>query len=165
MRGPARSRRSGRSSMVLALLGLAVLSGCADDIGPGGDPLSRDSDIVERGAPPLTAAEVRAYLRDTTLSFEGEERVWHAYLREDGSMTGISIGKKDRSSERANGTWEVRPDGLFCRRWDNDWSRGATGCAEVYRYGREYLFVHKSGGQGEQTEYRRTRAPGNTQGL
>lgn len=158
---PPTRRRHTLAAIALVLAGL--VSGCSESI-ENPRPVARDGDIVERGAPPLSAAEVRLYLRDSTLSFEGETRVWHTYLREDGSMTGVAIGKDDRSVERVNGRWEVQPDGLFCRTWENDWD-GGTGCAEVYRFGDDYLFVHRTGAQGEETEYRRTRKPGNPANL
>ncbi|MEM1344160.1 MAG: hypothetical protein AAGI34_06215 [Pseudomonadota bacterium] len=119
----------------------------------------------ELGVPPLSAAEARIFLRDATLTFETEERTRYLYLREDGSMSGRSVDPKTKGADQASGFWQVDEDGLLCREWSNGWERGASGCAKVYRFGDNYLFVHESGGLGEETEYRGKREAGNTEGL
>jgi len=147
------------AALALAALGLA---GCSEIGEP--EPVAEGTDIVDRGVSALTAAEVEIYLRNSTLSHAGETRDWHVYLAEDGTLRGVGLGREDRSRETARGVWRVTPDGLICRQWDGDWGGGLAGCARVYRYGDEYVFV-ADGAEGEAQEVRRTRRPGNVQKL
>ena len=81
-------------------------------------------------------------------------------------MMGRSLvrgGERDGGQERPGGQGEVTGDGQFCRRWENDWGGGDTGCAEVYKYGNTYLFRSLSPVAG--IEVIRTRRPGNPLGL
>lgn len=124
------------------------------------DPVVKDSDVVERDILPLNAAEIRAYLTDTTLSHQGETRRWHVYLGKDGTLSGLSVTNKG-GKERARGLWEVTPEGEICRQWLNDWGGGENGCAKVYQYGKEYVFEPvDASAPGEKAELRRTRRAG-----
>ncbi|MGF1501667.1 MAG: hypothetical protein ACFBSD_07595 [Paracoccaceae bacterium] len=119
--------------------------------------------IEERTTSPLTAAEARIFLRDSTLSQAGEDMVRHVYLRDDGSMTGLAINPKDKGRLRVEGRWIVAEDGRFCPVWDGPWIEGATGCAMVFRYGDDYVFAFTEGE--EPVDIRRTRVAGNAQKL
>jgi len=140
------------------LAGLALLLAACEEttIGPYADRPAESADLVDRDIPPLNAAEVRVFLRGSTLVHEGDDRVWHVYLEESGRLSGQSRVKETDGVERAIGTWEVRPDGMICRQWTGDWAGGDHGCAKVFRYGQDYVFVGEDG-----TEARRTRVPGN----
>ncbi|MEM9043089.1 MAG: hypothetical protein AAGC81_00220 [Pseudomonadota bacterium] len=153
----------------LALLGLLVACEnpqTADSL--GFDDKAPDApDLVDRGVPALTAKEIEIFLRDSTLMHEGETRVWVVYVGETGELRGLSTDKETQGIEKAKGSWEIRPDGHMCREWDTDWGGGTRGCAKVYRYGKNYLFVAE-GETVEQQEGReilRLRFPGNPQNL
>ena len=146
-----------------ALIAAAGVVGCGP-LGVDPEPLPTDADVVERSAPPLTAAEIRLFLRETTLTHQGETRRWHVYLREDGTMSGLAVGLEDETRERSNGTWRVTDEGLFCRQWESDWGGGRSGCAEVFRFGKDYVFLPPDAGP-DAEGHRRRRAPGNTMGL
>lgn len=144
------------------LLAGSVATGCSDGI-EDPNPAATGADIVARGTDPLTAAEIRIYLRDSTLTHTGETRDWHVYLAPEGALFGLGVNREDRSEVRATGRWTVVEDGLLCREWDNDWGGGIAGCARVYRYGEDYVFVARSAAEGEEPrEIRRTRRAGNT---
>ena len=152
-----------------ALAAALALAACASDSVEDPNPVATDSDIVSRGADPLTAAEIRLYLRDSTLTHVGETRDWHVYLSPDGQLSGVGIGRDDEGRLRSRGTWTAvsdGADGLICRRWDSDWGGGLEGCATVYKYGDDYVFVQRGGPEGEPPrEIRRTRRPGNPERL
>jgi hypothetical protein len=145
--------------MAVALALPIALAGCKWETVGGPEAMSGGADLVERDIPPLTAAEVRAFLGDATLMHEGDQRIWHVYLREDGALLGHSEVKETGGVERARGSWEVRPDGRICRQWQGDWAGGRTGCAHVYRYGRDYVLVPE--GAAREDGLRRTRLAGN----
>jgi hypothetical protein len=153
--------------LVASLLLAGLLAACGSQSVTDPDPVETDADIVEREIPPLTAAEIEIYLRNSTLQHAGEARSWSVYLDPTGVMHGLSVEKeadaRGRGQERARGTWEVLPEGLFCRRWQNDWAGGDLGCAQVYKRGDSDLFVSEVAG--ERREIRRTRRPGNPLGL
>ena len=136
------------------------MSACNPRIGDS-EPLTKGADLVDRGTAPLTAAEVEIFLRDSTLRHQGEKRIWHVYLAEDGRLVGHSRDPETEAVERARGTWEVKPDGQICRQWAGDWGGGTSGCAKVYRYGDDYVFAVESAEGGKTEEIRRTRLPGN----
>jgi|SRR6056297_684792 len=138
------------------------LSACNGPVSPT-EPVAAGGDVVSRPVPALSAAEVRLFLRDSTLSHRGEARIWHVYLGEDGSMIGFSRDLETKATERTTGRWFVLEDGQFCREWSNDWGGGAFDCAAVYRYQNDYAFV--PAGSGEETQLRRTRRPGNAENL
>ncbi|MDT8345521.1 MAG: hypothetical protein RQ752_13945 [Thermohalobaculum sp.] len=154
-----------RSSRLGAALMLAWLVGAcqSSDLTPEADRIvGTGQDIVDRGALPLTAAEIRIYLADATLSHAGARRVWHVYLGADGTLTGLALAD-DGGSERNRGAWSVREDGgsgLICRQWQQDWAEGASGCATVYRFGADFVFVPEGSGQTPADDIRRTRSPG-----
>lgn len=148
-------------ALILAA-GALALAACQDgyeDEFKETNPVAKDSDVVDRGIAPLNAAQIRAYLSNSTLSHQGEKRIWHIYLDPDGRLWGLSE-TEDGGKERARGSWEVKPSGLICRQWDSDWGGGKSGCAEVYQYGNEYVFAAAGSADGGQKEFRRTREPG-----
>ncbi|MEO1458924.1 MAG: hypothetical protein AAFV49_15400 [Pseudomonadota bacterium] len=89
---------------VLALAALTSLAGCFEsNIQPKSeDGQQRGSDIVSRDIPPLTAAQIEIFLRNSTLSHRGNERVWHVFLQEGGAL--IGVGRvKGGGQERTRG--------------------------------------------------------------
>jgi len=149
-------------ALAAAMLTSLALAGCDTTRVGDPEPVTQGSDLVDRGTPPMTAAEVRIYLSDSTLEHEGDTRIWHVYLGADGVLRGTSTDKETGGIERARGTWEVTPAGQICRQWENDWAAGLAGCATVYRFRQEYLFVPVTEGV---EEFRRTRLPGNPMNL
>lgn len=148
---------------VLTAAMLLALAGCDSAVNPT-EEVVKSEDLVDRDVPPLTAVETRVFLRDSTLRHEGDRRVWHVYVAPDGRLVGHSRDKETGGVERALGTWQVMDDGRICRQWSGDWAGGDTGCAKVYRYGDDYVFVGTEGDE-TGTEIRRTRLPGNPIGL
>lgn len=155
----------------LAALAAAFgLTACAPDAGQrttkDPDPISESADIVDRGVPPLTGAEIAAYFKNSTLVHRGETRLWEVYLDEDGAMRGRStVLKQEGGRETAFGSWEATDDGLFCRQWSNDWAGGERHCAEVFQRGNDYLFVERGGSPDGELETKRTRRAGNPENL
>jgi hypothetical protein len=156
----------------MRLIGMAMLAaltaaptGCDTPNVGESPPVAQGRDLVSRDVSPLTAAEVRAFLQNSTLVHKGSERIWYVYLREDGSLSGRSEIIDSGGIEDSFGTWEVFEDGRICRQWSGDWAGGGRGCAAVFRYGDEYLFVNADPGDGEEREIRRTRLPGNPKRL
>ena len=148
----------------IMVLGFALLAlaACADgykDEFKDPNPVAKDTDVVDRGIPSLSAAEIKVYLSNSTLSHQGNKRKWHIYLGDDGTLRGLSE-TEDGGKERARGTWKATPEGLICRQWDNDWGGGQNGCAKVYQYGNEYVFAATDATKSGQKEFRRTREPG-----
>ncbi|MEM8792961.1 MAG: hypothetical protein AAGE80_15180 [Pseudomonadota bacterium] len=153
-------------------LAAGLLAACEDPHTPKSlgfdDEAPEAPDLVDRGVPPLTAKEIEIFLRDSTLMHEGEKRVWVVYISETGELRGLSTDKATQGIERAKGSWEIRPDGHICREWDTDWGGGTRGCAKVYRYGKNYLFVGEGSTVEEEREGESTlrlRFPGNPQNL
>ena len=165
---PDRSDRSGEmmrvcQSVSLALAGLVLLAGCNKDAFTSAsleEQKVESADVVERGVPPLTEAEIRIYLGGSTLTHQGETRTWYVYLSKDGRLEGFSE-TEDKATERARGTWRVTSEGQICRQWDNDWGGGTDGCAEVYRFGDEYAFVTPGQDPEGDDVQRRRRSAGN----
>jgi len=149
---------------VIATLSLG-LAGC--DVPPGGDSnaVGEGDALAERDIPPLKAAQIRIYLGDSTLRNHGEERLWHVYLGPDGLLSGQARHLETGGVESARGRWYVEPDGRICGQWQGDWSGGVQGCAQVFRYGEDYLFVSRAAQGEDVTETRHTRLPGNPQNL
>ena len=151
---------------VLGALALAasLAAGCqSSDLTPeDARVVETGKDIVDRGTRPLNAAEIRAYLADATLSHVGSDRIWHVYLGRNGDMAGLSTSR-DGAVERNRGTWEVRAEGeagTVCRQWRNDWGGGRSGCATVYQYGNDFVFVPVGSNEPRGADIRRTRSPG-----
>ena len=138
---------------VLAAVAAGLLVGACDNTVNKPNEFAKRPDLVTREEdelPSLSAAEVRIFLSDSTLSHQGESRRWHVYLREDGSMTGISTALKTRDRyEQRHGRWFVLEDGQICREWDSDWGGGEIGCANVTREGSVYTFVSTDDTDGE----------------
>ena len=152
-----------RLTIILGVLGLAACDRRGgDDVGRP-DPTPSAPDLVDRGIPPLTAAEIRIYLRDSTLVHEGSSRVWFTYFRDDGSVSGYSEVPDNGGVEQARGTWQTTDDNQICGLWENDWSGGEFRCAEVFKYGDDYVFAPPPGSEGK--EVRRRRIPGNPKNL
>ena len=148
-------------AMLVATLGLGACSGDATLSSPFGED---GPDTA--GTDPLTAAQIRLFLQDSTLTEAGEERDRHIYLAPDGRLFGAAVGRRDRSRREVRGTWTVIEDGLLCRDWQTDWAGDRPGCDRVYRFGDAYLFVSRNtGGNEQRREIRRTRRPGNVQKL
>ncbi|MEM6488710.1 MAG: hypothetical protein AAF677_10675 [Pseudomonadota bacterium] len=154
--------RSIVSAALVVTLGLAA--GCSEQSSvvseSEGGSIESGEDVVDRPIAPLTAAEVTLFLGDSTLSHRGEERTWHVYFGKDGGLYGLSTTEAG-GSERARGRWSVEDDGRLCRDWTNDWGARLNGCAEVYRFGRTYVFV--ADGQEIEQGLRRERSPGDSQ--
>ncbi|WP_285671267.1 hypothetical protein [Paralimibaculum aggregatum] len=157
--------RQPRGMTVLAGLLALGLAACTDpDFYDTGVPVTSGTKAEEEvplGA--LTAAEVRLYLRDSTLIHRTDDETWSIYVSEDGSLRGIvETNAAESASTQASGSWEVTEDGLFCRQWSGRWDPDDTGCASITRTGEVYAFTPvEPGGRA----YRRLRKPGNTKGL
>ncbi|MBK0400674.1 hypothetical protein H0I76_15860 [Limibaculum sp. M0105] len=150
-----------------AVLAAAMLAGCTtSDLTPEEDRIVQSADVVSRGTPPLTAAEISIYLTDSTLSHVGEKRLWHVYIGPDGGLYGLAKSQ-DGATERNRGQWSVRDNGtgggLLCRQWERDWGSGMMGCATVYRFGNEYVFIPEGVVEKPEDGIRRTRSPGDSQ--
>lgn len=158
-----------------ALAGLAallVLGACDTSVIGKPEPNVSDRDLDSDGVPPMTAAEISIYLGGSTMVHEGEDRVWYVYLEPDGRLAGLSEFKGSGATERAHGTWSTRPEGLLCRQWDSAWGGGVSGCARVYQFRDEFMFIMTSGevddpdNKARQSEtHRRKRVPGNPKSL
>lgn len=160
-------RGAGRAAAGILLA--AMLAGCetADLTPPEQKIVTSNDQIVSRGPRPLTAAEIRIYLANSTLSHVDGDRTWHVYLLQDGEMIGQST-TKDGAIERNRGTWSVRSEGesgLICRQWEQDWGGGRSGCAKVYQYGNEFEFAPEGAADGVSDGIRRTRTPGDSYGV
>ena len=108
-------------------------------------------------APPLSAAEVRVYLSDATLTSLEDDLARLEYFSPDGRLEGYWRASS-MSSGRAQGSWEVQEDGRLCRRWEGGWT-GQNGCVEVRRQGDAYLLVPPDGDPANAV--RALRSPGN----
>ena len=151
------------SAAVSVLLAAGLLAACeSSDLDLDGSSPAEGEDLVDRGIKPLSEAQVRVFLSDSTLSHAGEDRIWHVYLAKDGMLYGLSE-TPDGGEERARGSWFVQPDGQICRQWNGDWSGGTQGCAQVYRFGSQYSFVPD--GTPLEEAIRRTRTPGNSENV
>lgn len=148
------------------ILTAALLAACASaDLTPDDEKVVTSGDVVDRGTLPLTAAEIEIYLTDSTLSHVGAERLWHVYVGRNGELVGQSR-TKDGAVERNRGQWSIRgggPSGAsICRQWEMDWGGGESGCATVYRFGTEFVFVPEGASGSSGDDIRRTRTPGDT---
>ncbi|MEO1468248.1 MAG: hypothetical protein AAFV86_04270 [Pseudomonadota bacterium] len=151
------TRPTGFLSLAVAAM---LLAGCEDGIkNSEGDPLfgSTVPDLVDRPISPLSPAEIELFLRDSTLSYEGENRTWHIYIHEDGTLHGLSV-TPDGGQERSRGVWNVNERGEMCRVWASDWGEGQKGCAKVYRFNTDYVFAPE--GTEIEDGIRRSRSPG-----
>jgi len=157
-------------SLALVVALSATLPGCDTPRVGDPEPITEGEDLVKRGTSALTAAQIEIFLGGSTLRHQGEDYVWHVYLRDDGVLIGHALEKKTKGIEISRGTWEAvdgtkgAKEGQLCRMWDSDWAGGLKGCATVYRYGKEYVFVPvgtADPGEGDDREKRRTRLPGN----
>lgn len=143
-------------------LSACILAGCEGSTGvltSTESGLVKGADLVDRDIKPLNATEVRVFLEDSTLSYQGELREWFAYLARDGVLYGLSK-TAEGGEERARGTWIVQEDGQICRTWEGDWSGGDEGCAFVYRFGSQYVFAPE--GTPLEGAIRRDRTPGDS---
>lgn len=144
-----------------AALALLAVAACTDDVADP-NPAVIDKDIVDQGTQALSAAEIRIFLRNSTLTHQGETRDWHVYLSEDGRLGGVGISREDESRVTARGEWTVVEPDVICRQWYNEWGGGREGCARVFKYGDEYVFIERGTPEGEEPdELRRLRRPGN----
>lgn len=152
-----------RFAILVSALGLVACDKRGgEDVGrPDRTPTAPD--LVDRGIPPLTAAEITIYLRNSTLTHEGSSRVWFTYFREDGTLLGYSEVPETGGTERAQGVWQTTEDNQICGQWQNDWSGGEFRCAEVFKYGDDYVFAPPEGSPGG--EVRQRRIPGNPKKL
>lgn len=149
----------GPRNLLAAAALAAALSACKT-----GPDILQSNDITTEAIPPMTAAEVRIYLQNSTLQHEGDERVWHVFLTEDGRLIGHSQVKETGAVERATGAWEVLSDGQICRQWDSHWGGGDQGCGYVRRERDVYIFTGQDADGGE-VSVRRTRLAGNPMNL
>ncbi len=125
-----------------------------------------DSDPSE-SLQPLAAAEIGQALVGNTLSRSGGSfwRQWDyvAVHRADGTMTGrVSFSGGE---EVVSGVWEIAPDGLYCRTWENDWGGGKRGCFRASRGGESLVFDHVTGSSGGAGRYVYRLLSGNPHGL
>lgn len=149
------------------LVAAMSLAACASaDLTPEDERVVRGADVVDRSALPLTSAEISIYLTDSTLSHVGDDRVWHVYLGRGGMLVGLARSR-DGAGERNRGQWSVREGdagaGVICRQWERDWGGGTQGCATVYRYGNEYVFIPEGAADRPEDGIRRTRSPGDSE--
>jgi len=131
---------------------------------------------------PIAGAALQAVLTSNTLSSSGGT-LWQSWNfvslhRGGGSLSGGSpssgspsggsmVGRITWSGteELGQGTWELTPEGLYCRSWENDWGGGGRGCFRVSRTPHTLVFEYVSGTRGEATRYVYLLLPGNPYGL
>jgi len=99
----------------------------------------------------------------TTAEATTAEGVTAGTRKSGGDMTGRIAWSGE--TELGQGTWELTPDGLYCRTWDNDWGGGGRGCFKVSRTPHTLVFEHVSGTRGSATRYVYLLLPGNPYGL
>ncbi|MEM6943218.1 MAG: hypothetical protein AAF416_07785 [Pseudomonadota bacterium] len=151
--------------MSFAAAGLALAACDLPQVVDGTDDgsLPEGEAITESPRAALNPTEIEVFLRDSTLSHQSDELVWHVYLGRDGSLTGLARGEDGRQVQRARGRWEVTEDGFLCRQWDGSWGGGASGCAQVYQFGTDFVFVVP--GATIEDGIRRRRTPGDSQNV
>jgi len=121
---------------------------------------------------PLAGPALHEVLTTNTLARSGGT-LWQAWEyaglhRGDGSMTGGDMtGRVAWSGEEqvGHGTWELTPDGLYCRTWENEWGGGKRGCFRVAGAPQTIVFDYVSGSRGDAERYIYRLVPGNPYGL
>ncbi len=139
------------------LLAAILLAACQSP--PGSD--------LGESLQPLTSAEIGDALVGNTLSRSGGP-IWRQWdyagvHRANGTMTGRVSWPG--GEEVVSGVWEVSPDGLYCRTWENDWGAGQRGCFRASRGGETLVFDHVSGSTGGADRYVYRLLPSNPHGL
>ena len=128
---------------VLAAMAVVLLAACQQ-------VMERDS-----GPTPLDADALRETLIRNTLVRSGGPFFyrWRYYgiHRDEGIMTARVVWPG--GEEHASGSWEITPDGLYCRTWNNEWGAGKRGCFKATRDGDEIVFDHVSGSSGDSQRY------------
>ena len=142
-----------RLPLVLTLCAAGVIAGCASESRPAPQTLYGQA---------VTETLVGNSLYRTG---GGWFSSWEytGYHRDDGTMTG-KVWWSD-NEEIADGTWEIAPDGHYCRTWNNDWGDGKRGCFRVSRAGDTMVFEHMTGASGGADRYVYHLQPGNPQDL
>ncbi len=149
-------KRPSPLSIVLAIA-LLALTGCQSPAVPD----------IAASAGPFDGGELRETLLGHTLSRTGGP-LWRRWdyagvHRADGTITGrVSWSGGE---EVASGVWDISPEGLYCRAWNNDWGDGRRGCFQVRRSGDVLVFDHVSGSRGDADSYAYRLLPGNPHGL
>jgi len=144
------------------LAGLLLLAACQSP--------SADDDALE--LTPLAGPALHEVLTTHTLARSGGT-LWQAWdyvslHRSDGSTSsGSMTGRVAWSGEEqvGHGTWELTPDGLYCRTWANEWGGGKRGCFRVAGAPQMIVFDYVSGSRGNAEHYVYRLVPGNPYGL
>ena len=94
-------------------------------------PGSGEALPLERQA--LSASDLRAELTGHT--FYADD--WHLFLAADGVLYGRANGGPDGVAEQDVGTWQITPEGQWCRTW-RWWKHRRPRCHLVYQEGETF---------------------------